>query len=70
MPEIGPAEPWRIREPSLDVSVSSLRQAESVFALSNGHIGLRGDLDEAEPQGMPGTYLNSFFEVRDLADPE
>ena len=70
MPEIGPAEPWRIREPSLDVSLSSLRQAESVFALSNGHIGLRGNLDEAEPQGMPGTYLNSFFEVRDLAYPE
>ena len=31
-----------------------LAQAESVFALSNGHIGLRGNLDEGEPNGLPG----------------
>ena len=29
-------------------------QTESVFALSNGHIGLRANLDEGEPYGMPG----------------
>ena len=28
-----------------------LAQSESVFALSNGHIGLRGNLDEGEPAG-------------------
>ena len=39
---------------------------ESVFALSNGHIGLRGNLDEGEPHGLPGTYLNSFYELRPL----
>jgi alpha,alpha-trehalose phosphorylase len=37
-----------------------------VFALSNGHIGLRGNLDEGEPSGLPGTYLNGFYEVRPL----
>src|SRR6185312_9911621 len=37
-----------------------------VFALSNGHIGLRGNLDEGEPYGLPGTYLNSFYETRPL----
>ena len=37
-----------------------------MFALSNGHIGLRGNLDEGEPTGAPGTYLNSFYEVRPL----
>ncbi|HKF92179.1 MAG TPA: glycosyl hydrolase family 65 protein, partial [Acidimicrobiia bacterium] len=37
-----------------------------VFALSNGHIGLRGNLDEGEPFGLPGTYLNAFYETRPL----
>ena len=43
-----------------------LAQSESLFALSNGHIGLRGNFDEGEPHGLPGTYLNSFYEVRPL----
>ncbi|PRY24709.1 glycoside hydrolase family 65 protein [Pseudosporangium ferrugineum] len=51
-------------------STSVLRQAESVFALANGHIGLRGNLDEGSPCGMPGTYLNSLLEERDLPYPE
>jgi Glycosyl hydrolase family 65, N-terminal domain len=37
-----------------------------VFALANGHIGLRGNLDEGEPSGLPGTYLNGFYELRPL----
>jgi alpha,alpha-trehalose phosphorylase len=37
-----------------------------VFALSNGHIGLRGNLDEGEPAALPGTYLNGFYETRPL----
>ena len=43
-----------------------LAQTESVFALSNGHIGLRGNLDEGEPHGLPGTYLNGVYELRPL----
>jgi alpha,alpha-trehalose phosphorylase len=57
-------EPWSVRETELDLNV--LAQTESVFALSNGHIGLRANLDEGEPYGIPGTYLNSFFELRPL----
>jgi alpha,alpha-trehalose phosphorylase len=57
-------EPWAVRETRLDLDV--LAQAESVFALANGHIGLRGNLDEGEPFGLPGTYLNSFYELRPL----
>ncbi|GII26291.1 glycoside hydrolase family 65 protein [Planosporangium mesophilum] len=59
-----PAEPWDVRESGLDLGV--LAQSESVFALSNGHIGLRGNLDEGEPHALPGTYLNSVFEFRPL----
>src|SRR5687768_8544130 len=65
---IFPAEPWQVREPSLRLEL--LAQSESVFALSNGHLGLRGNLDEGEPHVIPGTYLNSFFEQRPLPYPE
>jgi alpha,alpha-trehalose phosphorylase len=57
-------EPWRLVENRLDLDL--LAQSESIFALSNGHIGLRGNLDEGEPHGLPGSYLNSFYEVRPL----
>ena len=57
-------EPWAVTEEALDLGM--LAQAESVLALSNGHIGLRANLDEGEPFGMPGTYLNAFYEVRPL----
>jgi alpha,alpha-trehalose phosphorylase len=57
-------EPWAIRETSLDLD--RLAQTESVFALANGHLGLRANLDEGEPFGLPGTYLGGFYEVRPL----
>ncbi|MGI8428245.1 MAG: glycoside hydrolase family 65 protein [Solirubrobacteraceae bacterium] len=57
-------EPWSLRETELDLD--ALDQAGSVFALANGHIGLRGNLDEGEPPGLPGTYLNGFYEERRL----
>src|SRR5437879_6668249 len=59
-----PVEPWRLRETELDLE--TIAQSESLFALSNGHIGLRGNLDEGEPHGLPGTYLNSVYELRPL----
>jgi alpha,alpha-trehalose phosphorylase len=57
-------EAWCLRETELDLDV--LPQSESVFALSNGHIGWRGNLDEGEPHGLPGSYLNGFYESRPL----
>jgi alpha,alpha-trehalose phosphorylase len=55
---------WSLRERELDLE--RLAQSESIFALSNGHLGLRGNLDEGEPAALPGTYLNGFFEQRPL----
>jgi alpha,alpha-trehalose phosphorylase len=57
-------EEWSVRE--MGFHLDTLAQSESIFALSNGHIGLRGNLDEGEPHGLPGTYLNSFYELRSL----
>jgi alpha,alpha-trehalose phosphorylase len=56
--------PWVVRETELDLD--RLAQTESIFALANGHIGLRGNLDEGEPCGLPGTYLAGFYESRPL----
>ena len=55
-------KPWELHE--LDLHLGVLAQTESLFALSNGHIGLRGNLDEGEPHGLPGTYLNGVCEFR------
>ncbi len=63
-----PVEAWCVREVRLDLDL--LAQSESLFALSNGHIGLRGNLDEGEPHGISGTYLNSFYELRPLPHSE
>jgi alpha,alpha-trehalose phosphorylase len=57
-------DPWAIRETGLHLD--TLAQSESVFALSNGHIGMRGNLDEGDPNGLAGTYLNGVHESRPL----
>jgi alpha,alpha-trehalose phosphorylase len=61
-------EPWSLHETALDLDI--LAQTESLFAVSNGQIGLRGNLDEGEPHGLPGTYLNGFYELRALPSAE
>ncbi|KAE8763363.1 glycoside hydrolase family 65 protein [Georgenia thermotolerans] len=63
-----PVDPWSLREPALDLG--RLGQLESLFALSNGHIGLRGNLDEGEPNETPGTYVSGVFERHPLPYPE
>jgi alpha,alpha-trehalose phosphorylase len=52
--------PWSIGLAGLDPQ--RLAHRESVFALSNGHLGWRGNLDEGEPHGIAGSYLNGVFE--------
>ncbi|MFD1659126.1 glycoside hydrolase family 65 protein [Streptomyces caeni] len=56
-------EPWCLRETELNLTV--LAQSESVFALANGHLGWRGNLDEG-PHDLPGSYLNGVHELHPL----
>ncbi len=63
-PGVFKVEPWSVTEPNLRLDL--LAETESIFALSNGHIGLRGNLDEGEPHDTPGSYLNGFFETLPL----
>ena len=53
-------EPWAVREPKLNLSL--LGEAESILALSNGHIGWRANLEEGDPHDIPGSYLNAVYE--------
>ena len=57
---LDPPEAWRLVEHGVDRG--RLGRSESLFALGNGHLGLRGNLDEGEPRSLSGTYLNGFFE--------
>src|SRR5207244_694153 len=53
-------EPWVVRETKVDLA--QLGRSESIFALSNGHIGWRANLDEGEPHAISGSYLNAVYE--------
>ncbi len=44
------------------IALDRIAQTESLFALSNGHLGLRGNHDEGEPLGISGTYHNGVYE--------
>jgi len=57
-------DPWRLLEHGFDLD--SLGQSEALFGLSNGHLGLRANLDEGEPVAQHGTYLSGVFENHPL----
>jgi alpha,alpha-trehalose phosphorylase len=67
-----PLEPWCIRETAFDTGSHFLD--ETLFALGNGYIGLRGTHEEGYtgPAGtsLDGTYLNGFYESEAIHYPE
>ena len=67
-PPVYPVEGWHVRETDFDLD--SLPQSETIFSLSNGYLGLRGNLDEGAPAFERGTYVNGFYESRPIVYPE
>ena len=67
-----PLDPWCLRETAFDPAENFLH--ETLFALGNGYIGLRGSHEEgyAGPEGssLDGTYLNGFYESEPIVYPE
>jgi alpha,alpha-trehalose phosphorylase len=61
-------QPWTL--PLRDAERGTLGAVESIFTLANGHMGLRGTLEEGEPRARPGTYLNGVYEERPLPHAE
>jgi alpha,alpha-trehalose phosphorylase len=58
-------EEWRIAEPGYDIH--QIEKYETLFALGNGNLGLRGDFEEKIPAFHRGTYINGFFEKEPIA---
>jgi alpha,alpha-trehalose phosphorylase len=63
-----PVEEWFVRETAFSPEV--LTESESLFALANGALGVRGTLDEGAPAGQIGTYIAGVHEERPLTYPE
>ncbi|MFW6054741.1 MAG: glycoside hydrolase family 65 protein [Thermodesulfobacteriota bacterium] len=40
-----------------------LGQMETIFALSNGYLGMRGTFEEGNPTFLHGTFVNGFYET-------
>lgn len=60
-----PIDPWRIRELTFDPAYAA--RNETIFSLANGHLGLRGNLEEEAGNVAHGTYVNGFFEEAPIA---
>ena len=56
-----PPDEWRIVEARW--SPQYFPRAETVFALSNGYVGIRGTPEEGRPVLAPGTFINGFHET-------
>ncbi len=59
--DVYPDDPWRLVERAFDPR--RVGWAETVFAVSNGFIGIRGMQDEGRPVEAPATLLNGFHET-------
>jgi alpha,alpha-trehalose phosphorylase len=63
-----PSDEWGIVECAF--TRSWLGNAETVFALSNGFLGIRGTFEEGRPAIESGTYVNGFHETWPIVHPE
>ncbi|MFO7850530.1 MAG: beta-phosphoglucomutase [Spirochaetia bacterium] len=57
-------DPWKIIETGF--SPDTMAEGESIFALANGHIGIRGAFEEGTKSWNRGVYLNGFYEERPI----
>jgi alpha,alpha-trehalose phosphorylase len=56
-----PVEEWRWVERSF--APRFLPQAETIFTVSNGYLGVRGAFEEGEPAHRHGVFINGFHET-------
>jgi alpha,alpha-trehalose phosphorylase len=54
-------DPWRLNIAGLDTENVNLN--ETLFSLSNGFLGMRGNFTESLPVGSHGTFLNGLHET-------
>ena len=56
-----PPDPWRLVETRFSERFSA--RAETIFAVGNGFIGMRGTFEEGRPALAPGTFVAGFHET-------
>ncbi len=56
-----PPDEWRIIEAQYSDEFAD--RTETVFALGNGFVGIRGSFEEGRPALAPGTFINGFHET-------
>ena len=56
-----PAEPWRLVEAAF--STEDLGVSETLFAVANGYLGMRGNVEEGRESHSHGTFINGFHET-------
>jgi alpha,alpha-trehalose phosphorylase len=63
-----PADPWRLTESFYDGA--DLGTTETLFAVGNGYVGMRGNLEEGHDSHSHGTFINGFHETWPIRHPE
>ena len=63
-----PCCPWKLLEKQF--SPRFLGQMETLYALSNGYLGIRGCFEEGNPVCSSGTFINGFYESWPIVYPE
>ncbi len=58
---IYPVDEWRVVERRF--APRFLEQTETIFALANGYLGIRGSFEEGRPVLRSGTFVNGFHET-------
>src|SRR5262245_52936810 len=56
-----PPDPWNMIETNFRPEF--LAQMETVMALGNGYLGMRGCPEEGSPYVQNGTFVNGFYET-------
>jgi alpha,alpha-trehalose phosphorylase len=59
-----PADEWNIIEKSFHPEF--LAQLETMLAVGNGYLGMRGCPEEGGPNAENGTFINGFYETRPI----
>jgi alpha,alpha-trehalose phosphorylase len=63
-----PADEWNVIEKAFHPEF--LAQLETMSALGNGYLGMRGCPEEGGPYAENGTFINGFYETRPIEYPE
>lgn len=66
-PSIYPFDPWQVVEKEFRPDFN--HRNETIFALGNGYMGLRGTLEEGLPEHVPstpGAYINGIYETEPI----